>query len=346
MRSWNVRLEDIANMENARRCRTKAGQGKRDRKSVFRFDDDKRLGYLVMKVASGVYEPLPPMEFDHHDKGSGKVRHICCPAFRDQIVHWMIVQALQPHLMQHFIKHTVASIPGRGLEYGRNVLRSWAQCRSSAKWILKTDVRKFYESVDVQILIGMLSRHIRDERVVDLIRRSLTIPGRAGLTLGSYLSQWMANFYLSDFDHWVKEELQVSCYLRYMDDMTLGFSSRRKARKALELMTARLAEIGLEVKTQGSGSASIFRWRDQFIDMLGYRSYSDGFQELRRRNYLADRRLVDRIEKNGCSRFQALSLLSRRGFVVHSDCVRFLERIDTLIQSKRIKEIAHERIAI
>ena len=346
MRSWNVRLEDIANMENARRCRAKAGQGKRDRKSVVRFDDDRRLEYLVKKVASGAYIPLPPVEFDHHDKGSGKVRHICCPAFRDQIVHWMIVQALQPCFMQHFIKHTVASIPGRGLEYGRDVIRSWVQSRSSAKWILKTDVRKFYESVDVEILIGMLSRHIRDRRVIDLIRRSLTIPGRTGLTLGSYLSQWMANFYLSDFDHWVKEELQVTCYLRYMDDMTLGFPSKRQARKALELMTARLAKIGLEVKTKGSGSASIFRWRDLFIDMLGYRSYSDGFQELRRRNYLGIRRLAGRIEKNGCSRFQAKSLLSRRGFVVHSDCSSFLNRIETLIQDKKIKEIAHERIAV
>ena len=262
MRSWDVKLEDIANMENTRRCRTWAGQGKRDRKSVRRFDDDKRLECLVRKVALGAYIPLPPVEFDHHDKGSGKVRHI------------------------------------------------------------------------------------QDRRVIDLIRKALTIPGRSGLTLGSYLSQWMANFYLSDFDHWVKEDLKVKNYLRYMDDMTLGFSSKRQARAALELITARLGQIGLEVKTLGPGSASIFRWRELFIDMLGYRTYSDGFQELRRRNYLANRRMVDRIEKNGCSRFQAKSLLSRRGFVVHSDCARFLSRIDTLIKEKKIKEITHERIAV
>ena len=343
MKSWkNVIIENIANLDNAKRAKWEASKGKKNRRNVRVFNNTKRLEKLVYDIKNGQYIPQQLKVKTIWDNSSKKERIISCPAFRDQIVHWMLMNILKPHIEKHIIKHAVANIPGRGLEYGRKLLQYWTHSdKKGTKWVLKLDIKKYYPSIDIDILILKLKKHIKDERVINLIRTILGVS--KGLTLGSYFNQWAAIFYLSDFDHYVKEVVKCKYYLRYVDDMILFFPSKRKALKALCNIEVELNNLNLEIKRNGKGSMQIFKLKGNFVDALGYRTYRDGKQNLRRRNYISIMRLYNKISKNGCSRKQALSLLSKRGLVIHSDCFNLLCKIDKLIKKYHLKEIAYEK---
>jgi hypothetical protein len=343
MRSWkNVRLERIATLSNAKRARHEAGRGKRNRSHVKRFNDDLKLMKIIEDIKSENYKPQELRIKKIWDKASRKERIISCPAFRDQIVHWMIMNILKPHFERHIIQHAVANIPGKGLEYGRKLLKHWAhKDKHGTKWVVKMDIRKYYPSIDVEILLKQLSKHIQDKRVIELIRSVLSVS--EGLTLGSYFNQWAAIFYLSDFDHYIKEQIRCKYYLRYVDDIIMFFPSKKKAKRAVLELEKKLNNLKLVIKKTGPGALQIYKFKDRFIDALGYRTYRDGKQTLRRRNYLTIKRLYNRIKKNGCCRRQALAILSKRGLLVHSNCNLLLSKIDELINTCNIKGIAYEK---
>jgi len=343
MNTWkDITFENLVTMDNLGYAYRMASKEKEKRPSVIRMGEPKAQKELLQQLLDGSYYPRDQKEMVKYDKNAKKKRLISCPAFRDQIVHWMLVESMRERFMQHFIKHSVANITGRGISYGKHLLKHWSQQRGT-KWVLQLDIKKYYHNIDVDRLIDMYASKIRDENMLDLIRTILyhdSNENKKGITLGSYFNQWCALFYLSDFDHFVKEIIQCKYYLRYVDDMVLLFPSKRKALKALAMMEDELGKLGLEIKRSGSGKVKIFRWDGHFIDMLGYRTYRNGKQTLRRHTYLATRRLCDRIDKGRFTAKHARSLLSRKGFFEHSDCVFTLDRIQRTINTKRLKEVA------
>lgn len=343
MVTWKeITFERFATMENLKTAHMLASKGKRSRISVTSMGEEKAQKALLKELLEGTYRPRPQKKMIKFDKNAKKQRQISCPAFRDQIVHWMVVEFLRDRYMQHFIKHSVANIPGRGVSYGKNLLRHWSQQRGT-KWVLQLDIKKYYHNIDVDILIEKYKKHIRDKKFMSLIKTILyhdTNDEHKGITLGSYFNQWCALFYLSDFDHFVKEHLQVNFYLRYVDDMLLLFNSKRNAKKAFDAIESELLKIGLTPKKEGSGKYKIFAWKGNFIDMLGYRTHRNGKQDLRRKNYIMTRRLCDEIDRGYINPGNARSILSRKGFFEHSDCRRMFSRIQNTIYEKNLKEVA------
>lgn len=342
MKSWkDVTLEKIADLELAKIAAYEAGRGKRHRQSVKKYQNERLLRELVDEIRDETYQPRPVLRYTRWDKSAKKYRDISCPAFRDQIVHWMLVLSMQQHFERLFIQHSVANVPGKGVEYGRKLLRHWARDKRGTKYVLQLDIKKYYPSIPIKKLVERFVHYIRDQRIIRLIDRVFRVQDSdIGITLGSYFNQWCAIFYLSDFDHKIKEKLRCKYYIRYVDDMVLMFPSQRKAERALAWVRKELAFLGLSVKDSGKGKAKVFRWSNGFIDMLGYKTYRNGRQKLRGRNFLSIQRTCNRIQNNGPTVKQARSLLSKRGLVVHSDCRGLLQRIDELIQTFRLKEIA------
>ena len=343
MITWKeITFSEFATMENLKIAYMLASENKRSRVSVINMGEEKAQKQLLDELIDGTYYPRPQKKMVKYDKNAKKKREISCPAFRDQIVHWMIVECLRERYMQHFIKHSVANIRGRGIEYGKNLLKHWSQQRGT-KWVLQLDIKKYYHNIDVDKLIAKYAERIRDKKLMELIRTILihdTNEEHKGITLGSYFNQWCALFYLSDFDHFVKEKLQVKFYLRYVDDMLLLFNSKRKARRAFESIEIELMKLGLFPKKKGHGKHRIYKWEGNFIDMLGYRTHRNGKQDLRRNNYLMTRRLCDEIDNGHITPEKARSLLSRKGFFEHSDCRRMFSRIQNSIYENNLKEVA------
>lgn len=360
IRIWQITLEDVCSHPNALEARRICFKNQKRSSGKQFYSDDANL----FALADSLLINIPPHQgvrtFVHTDKYSGKKRTITVPTVRDKLIMHMLIVALKPHMIGfweertidgitkqvrrdgYLIRHTLASIEERGIEYGRKCLRHWARTGGArVKYVVKWDLQKYYESIDVVAFIRWLKRRIKDPRIIRLWWIFLYEQKR-GLVIGSPLSQWAANLVFGPVGHWITRHPNVSHHLQYMDDGIALLSSKRKAEKFRDALIEQCSLHGLDIKTVGKGSVRVWRWRDAPIDMIGYKTYRSGFQELRGAIYLSLRRLINRIEHNGPSRRQARSLLSRKGFVQHSDCKQLYQCILVTIDRYKLKEIAYE----
>lgn len=93
------------------------------------------------------------------------------------------------------------------------------------------DIRKFYPSVNHDILKAIIRKKIKDNDLLWLLDE--IIDSADGVPIGNYLSQFFANLYMAYFDHWVKEELKAKYYYRYADDIVLLSDSKDQLRNWL-----------------------------------------------------------------------------------------------------------------
>jgi hypothetical protein len=343
VKTWkDIVFDSMFTLEQAKLAAWRASEHKRDRAIVQAYlNDELLLVDLVDDLHHGTYKPKMVKPRQIYDRKSNKWRTIVMPAFRDQIVHWMIMLRLEPHMTKTFVSHTIAAIPKRGPALAHKAMRHWAKChKTETRWIIKADIKHYYQNIDHEILLTMLSKRIRDRKVIAVIE-SIVRQYKDGLPLGFYLSQWLSNFYLCEFDHYVKETLGVKHYLRYVDDLFFGVRSKSMAKRVVKAIRTVLHKLGLRIKEVGTGALRVFRWASaRFVDYIGMRTYRDGFQELRKKTYLAIRRLVGRIRKRGAASLsQARSLLSRMGFVKHTDSTKFKREVVSTVSHYRLRRI-------
>src|SRR3989338_3447205 len=168
------------------------------------------------------------------------------PYYPDRIVHHAIMNVLEPIFISHYNADTYAYIKGRGIHSAANKLRKALRDVSSTKYCLKLDIRKFYPSVDHDVLKGLLRRKFKDKDLLYLLDE--IIDSAPGLPIGNYLSQYLANYYLSNFDHWIKQDLRVKYYFRYADDMVILSQSKPQLHAILHQIKCQLELLKLEVK--------------------------------------------------------------------------------------------------
>lgn len=322
--------------------------------AVWDAGEDKRSTVSYQKYAESpelkkdLHEDLVHLRYRHkrtrdriiYDQKAGKFRVIRRPCFRDQIVHHLLVLELQPYLMRYIIKHNIACIPRRGTEYGRRIIKSWTKMpKRDTRWILQGDVSKYYENARSEILMAFFRSKIRDRRVLDLLQIVVDTFDN-GFVLGYYISQWFGAIYLASLDNIIKHQLKIKCYVRYVDNIAIAVSTKKEALQALSVIQNHLKSLGLTLKTEGKECHRIYRWSEQPIDFIGYRTYRDGFQELRKSSYLRFRRSVHRVDTRArCSVSQARSILSRKGIVGKTNCQRLKTNIDATVKKYRMRRI-------
>lgn len=175
------------------------------------------------------YIPLerkPKIIYEH-----GKERKIYMPEMHEQWLHHIIILILAPIIMATSYEFSCGSFPGRGAHYGKRQIERWLRKDTKRmKYFLKIDIRHFYNNIRVDILFKELKTRIKDEWFLHVIRVCLT-GFKKGIPLGFYISQWLANYMLEYLDKFILSEYNV--YVRYMDDMTIFSSSKKKLRKVL-----------------------------------------------------------------------------------------------------------------
>ena len=135
-------------------------------------------------------------------------------------------------------------------------------------YILKMDVRKFFNSIDKKILYKILNKRIKDKKLLWLIRQILSAQGRdKGIEIGNYTSQTFANIYLNELDQYIKQKLHVKYYYRYMDDGIILVENKEKAKMLLEKIKEFLKnELILELNNK----TQIFK-NKQGVNFCGYK---------------------------------------------------------------------------
>lgn len=191
------------------------------------------------------------------------------PYYPDRITHHAIMNVMEPIWTKIFIKQTYSCIKNRGIHNVAHDLKTaLIEHPEETTYCLKMDVRKFYPSVNHDILCDIIKKKIKDKYLLTLLIG--IIYSADGVPIGNYLSQFFANLYLAYFDHWVKEELKCKFYFRYADDIVILSSDKNFLRNVLIAIKMYLKEVlNLRLKS----NYQIFPVDDRGVDFVGYRFY-------------------------------------------------------------------------
>jgi len=259
-------FENVVSIENIKRADKKARRGKRKQYGVIKHIANEQQNIESIRK-SLVDRSFTTSEYDVFTINEGKERIISrLPFYPDRIVQHSLINIVEPVFNSLFTADTYSCIKGRGIHKASYNLRKALMRRQ--KYCLKLDVKKFYPSVDNEILKQMLARKFKDEEVLWLMYD--IIDSYKGLPLGNITSQFFANYYLSYFDRWVKESLDVRDYFRYADDIVILSDSKSFLHGVLEEIKEYLfVNLKLEVKH----NHQVFPIADRGIDWVGYVHY-------------------------------------------------------------------------
>jgi retron-type reverse transcriptase len=198
----------------------RARRGKRKTFSVAKFEANlgANLQALHDELHAGSYVPQP---YRHFTVMEPKPRQISAPAFRDVVVQHAIYAVINPIFDAGFIHDDYGCRLNKGTHRASDAAQRYLRQSPEASVTLQLDVRKFYYSIDRAILRRLIERKIKDARYVDLMMVFADHGGPVGIPIGNLLSQLYALIYLDPLDHFIKRELKIKRYVRYVDDFIL-----------------------------------------------------------------------------------------------------------------------------
>lgn len=165
------------------------------------------------------------------------------------IQHW-IIQVIWPDLLSTFCDFSCASIKDKWGKRIQQLMHSYLKDYEWTKYCLKIDIKKYYQNINHKVLKSLLRRKIKDIDLLELLDVIIdSYPWKRWLPIGSFLSQYLANFYLSYFDHRLKEVVNVKYVLRYMDDIVILWPSTSYLRVVYRRMKKYLSwKLKLQIK--------------------------------------------------------------------------------------------------
>lgn len=212
-----------------------ARNGKRWKYAVVRFEVNllENLMALHFLLTSRKYRPSPYNYFLVHEP---KERLIMYNGFRDKIIqHSLCDNVLEPRLAKTFILDNYASQKGKGTHFGLDRLKAFMQRYyrqfGADGWVLKCDIRKYFYSINHDVLKSQLRRIIDDPGVLWLLDLIIDSTEGPGIPIGNHTSQWFAVLYLSGLDHMIKERLGIKFYGRFLGFRTYMTDSGKVVRK-------------------------------------------------------------------------------------------------------------------
>lgn len=314
---------------------------------------------LRRKIIACSLIPIIHKAHEINDGFKQKKRIIIQPYFTprkpEQWIQHIVVHTLKPMFMRGMYEFSCGSVPNRGIHYGKKYLEKFIKKHpKEIKYVLKLDIKHFYENIDITLLKKRFADIIKDETMLSLIyfvldsNKGIMPNGtvmKKGLPIGFYTSQWFANWFLQPFDHYVKEQLQVAFYMRYMDDIVIFGSNKRELHRNFEKLREYLKGIGLEVKENWQ----IFKFdyidkdgkrKGRPVDFMGFKFYRDK-TTIRKSIFLRACRTARRISKKMkiCWR-DACQLLSYMGWFYPTDTFQAYKRyIEPLVSVDLCKKI-------
>lgn len=214
-------MEQITSLDNLYLAYQKACRGKRSKREVLQFavNFDENIQLMRQEIADGTIEVGDYHYFTIHDP---KERIICAATFRERILQHAMMNVCHPFFDKRLIDATYATRKGKGVYAA---LDKAVDAMSHYEYSVKLDFRKYYDSIDHEVLKMRLRRMFKDkallslfDKIIDSYRKNEGI----GLPIGNLTSQYFANAYLSELDHRAKEEWKATIYIRYMDDILIA----------------------------------------------------------------------------------------------------------------------------
>lgn len=257
--------EQIIALDNLRLADEKARRGKTRSYGVRRHDKNREANILALQemLKNKTFRTSRYEVFTIHDPKERLIYRL--PYFPDRIVHHAIMNILEPIWVSVFTTDTFACIKDRGINGTMRKVKKALKDRENTKYCLKLDIKKFYPSVDHEIMKQIIRRKIKCKDTLMLLDQ--IIDSADGVPIGNYLSQYLANLYLAYFDHWLKEVVGVKYYFRYADDMVILHADKAYLH---HLLTQIEDYVGTRLKLSVKGNYQVFPVDVRGIDFVGF----------------------------------------------------------------------------
>lgn len=204
MKKFKNLYQKITDLDNIKLAHHNARKNKTHRNDVKKVDADierfcKQIQDMLINHTYKTSEYFTFKLYEPKERITFKL-----PYFPDRIVHHAIMNIMEPLWINQMIPQTYSCINKRGIHKVLKQIQHDLKDRENTKYCLKIDIRKFYPSVDHDILKQIIRIKVADRELLQLLDE--IIDSSEGVPIGNYLSQFFANLYLSYFDHWVKED--------------------------------------------------------------------------------------------------------------------------------------------
>lgn len=305
MQTYRNLYDELCSFENLCRAFRKAKRNKKPTRQILEFSVhvEKELLQLKHELETMTYEPQPLKHFVVRDP---KTRLISASHFRDRVVHHAVCNIIDPIFDKTFISDSYANRRRKGTlaavlkfdDYKRSISGN-GKLLSKAKdnnqiygYVLKADIRHYFDTVDHEILMNIISRKIKDQKVLWLVKKIIDnhdceIPDK-GMPIGNMTSQFFANVYLNELDYFVKHKLKAKRYIRYVDDFVILDGSKEK----LEFYKSEINEFLKTIKLQLHPQKTKIVPLHAGVKLLGFRVFYE-YKLLKRSN---TRRIPYRVQ--------------------------------------------------
>lgn len=321
----------------------KARKCKRYRPDVLEFEANREdnLFQAIEVLKDGTYQPG---EYRVFKVWEPKERIIMALPFFDRVIQHMIVNFIEPIFEKRFLFHSYACRKGKGVHEASKTLSKWLYelevVQGKKIYAIKGDIHHYFQSVSHDILKAEIRRYISDKALLKILDRIIDhngiFPPGVGIPVGNLTSQLFANVYLNKLDQFVKHELKVKYYVRYMDDFIILSEDPAELRRLLAIIEEFLRrELRLELNPKTTILAA-----KNGINFVGYIHYKD-HKKIRKD---ARRRLTKLLKafETGEAELEYFdrSIESRFGHMEHADTYNYIR------ETKKTIEELKERKAV
>lgn len=304
----------VCSIENLRLADAKAQKGKAKQYGVIVHNRNKEsnINQLHNLLLNKEYKTSPYITFKVKEPKEREVYRL--PYYPDRITHHAIMNVSELIFTRCFTADTYSCIKGKGIHGAANNLKKALKDVAGTTYCLKLDIKKFYPSINHEILKKLLRRKIKDNNLLWLLDE--IIDSAPGVPIGNYLSQYFANFYLTYFDHWLKEQKAVKYYFRYADDIIILAANKTYLHELLKDITSYLqTNLKLTVKSNWQ----VFPVAARGIDFVGYKFYHT--------HTLLRKRIKQNFARAIAKGKGKPTIASYRGWTKHCNAVNLLNKL-------------------
>ena len=327
-------LEAMGDYGNVQKAYNKARKCKRHRKDVLIFTKDKEenLDKVREDILNLAYEPSKYHYFKVYEP---KERQIMALPFYDRVVQHAINNVLEPIFDKRFISQSYACRKGKGMHAASDTLKEWLYewnkyHPDQPLYAIKADIHHYFQSIDHAVLKTEIRKVIKDAGVLALLDRIIdhngNMPDGVGIPVGNLTSQLFANIYLDALDQFIKHELGVEAYIRYMDDFVILSPDKEQLRSWLARIEQFLRE---ELKLEFNPKTTILAAKNG-IDFVGYKHRAT-HRKVRKDSIKRIKRTIKKCESGKITKEQLQK--SIQSWTGHADSYNLRKKIETLAEA-------------
>jgi RNA-directed DNA polymerase len=265
-------IEKIAQTDNLHLAFLKAGKGKWQSVKVLDFQAklDEKLFVMKSQILSGDVEVGNYNVFKIYEP---KEREICSYSFQEKVLQHALMNKCHTKFDNFQIYDSYACRIGKG---SHAAVKRAQQFSKKNDWYLKMDISKYFASIDHSILKKQISQKFREAKLLSVFEKIIDTyhsKENKGLPIGNLTSQYFANHYLAYLDHYIKEELKIKCYVRYMDDMVV-WNNDKAVLKSWKNQIEDFLVCNLQLKLK----PPLLNYCSRGMPFLGYKVFSENLQ--------------------------------------------------------------------